>query len=98
MNEKMTESQIYEMARKRVKDKKDFYVHLMVYVVVNALLVMIWGVTMQWSGYPWFIWPMMGWGIGLIFHGLAVFFFDRETNWERAEIEKEAEKLKQSAK
>jgi hypothetical protein len=23
----------------------------------------------------WFIWPLIGWGIGVLFHGLSVFIF-----------------------
>jgi hypothetical protein len=98
MAEKLTDAQIYEQARKRVKEKKDFFVHFVVYAVVNLVLVFIWGVTMNWHGYPWFMWPMFGWGIGVVFHGLSVFFFDRETGWERSEIEKEAARLKQGQK
>ena len=39
MVSKMTEEEIFEEARKRVKAKKDFYIHVTVYVVVNAFLV-----------------------------------------------------------
>lgn len=98
MAEKLTDEEIYQRARKRVKDKKDFFVHLAVYVVVNIILVIIWGITMDWHGYPWFIWPLFGWGIGIVFHGLSVFFFEQETGWERSEVEKEAAKLRQSQK
>lgn len=96
MPETMSEEEIYRLARKRVQDKKDFFTHLTVYVVVNALLVAIWAFTG--SGYPWFIWPLMGWGVGVIFHGLSVFFFDRQGSWERSEVEKEASKLRGGSK
>jgi len=46
------------------------------------------------GGYPWFIWPIFGWGIGLIFHFLGVFVFTRPSDWERREIEKEMERLR----
>ena len=95
MAEKLTEEEIYRRARKRVEDKKAFLTHLVVYIVVNGALVLIWLFTSP-GGYPWFIWPLFGWGIGLIFHFLGVFFFDRDTGWERAEVEKEAEKLRRS--
>jgi hypothetical protein len=94
MAEKMTEAEIYEQARKRVEAKKGFFIHLMVYVVVNAAIFVIWGLSSNWDGYPWFVWPLLGWGIGLIFNFLAVFFFDRQTDWERSEIEKEAARLR----
>ncbi len=96
MPEKLTEEEIYRRARKRVEDKKSFLVHLIVYLVVNGGLVIIWLLTGH--GYPWFVWPVFGWGIGLVFHFLGVYFFDRETGWERSEIEKEAAKLRQSPK
>jgi hypothetical protein len=94
MAEKMSEEEIYRLARKRVKDKKEFFNHLIVYLVVNGMLVVIWAVTSR--GYPWFIWPLLGWGVGLIFHALSVFVFDRTGNWEASEVEKEAAKLRGS--
>ncbi len=94
MSPQMTEEQIYELARKRVEEKKGFFVHLSVYIVVNIILVLIWVFTGP--GFPWFAFPLGGWGIGLLFHGLGVFVFDNNTAWERNQIEKEAEKLRKS--
>jgi hypothetical protein len=89
----MSEEEIYKQARKRVEEKKGFFVHLTVYICVNIGLVLIWAFAAG-GGYPWFIWPLGGWGIGLLFHFLGVFVFPRSTGWERREIEKEAEKLR----
>jgi|WetSurMetagenome_2_1015567.scaffolds.fasta_scaffold105839_1 hypothetical protein len=88
----LSEAEIYQVARKRVEEKKGFYTHLASYVVVNAMLVIIWAITNP--GYPWFIWPLAGWGIGVIFHFLGVFAFNKGTAWESKEIEKEAERLR----
>ena len=41
------------------------------YLVVNALLVVIWAFTG--AGYFWPIWPMAGWGIGLVLHAYATY-------------------------
>ena len=57
-----TDEQLHELARKRV----DFKIHLFVYFVVIATLWIIWFFTNK--GYPWPVWPMAGWGIGIIFH------------------------------
>jgi Domain of unknown function (DUF1707)/2TM domain len=38
--------------------------HLRAYLAVNALLVVIWALTG--AGYFWPIWPILGWGIGVI--------------------------------
>jgi hypothetical protein len=96
MPQQMAEEEIYKVARKRVEEKKGFYSHLVTYIVVNAVLVLIWAFTGR--GYPWFVWPLGGWGIGLIFHFLGVFAFNRNTAWESKEIEKEAERLRKTGK
>ena len=93
MSSQMSEEEIYKKAKKRVEEKKGFYSHLIVYIIVNAALILIWA-FLAGDGYPWFLWPLGGWGIGLLFHGLGVFFFNRETRWEKREIEKEAERLR----
>jgi hypothetical protein len=95
MSHQMTEEEIYAKARKRVEEKKGFISHLAVYIVVNIALILIWAFTGR--GYPWFVWPLGGWGIGLIFHLLGVFLFNKETGWERNEVEREAEKIRKSS-
>lgn len=87
----MSDEQIYEQARKTVEAKKGFYVHLAVYVLVNIMLVLIWAFTAG-GGFPWFIYPLGGWGIGLLLHFLVVFVFEGRSN--EAAIEREAEKLR----
>jgi len=89
----ISEEEIYQKARKRVEEKKGFYTHLAVYILVNILLVIIWAFPSG-GGYPWFLWPLGGWGIGILFHFLGVFVFSRSTGWETREIEKEAERLR----
>ena len=88
----MSEEEIYRQARKRVEEKKGFYIHFAVYIIVNIILVIIWAATG--AGYPWFLFPLGGWGIGILFHFLGVFVFSRQTGWERKAVEKEAERLR----
>jgi hypothetical protein len=70
----------YQVAEKRVKAKISFYWHLASYIVVNTFLIGIYLLT-SWDGnnwnwsYPWFVWTLGGWGIGLLFNFLGVFFF-----------------------
>jgi len=96
MSSGMSEEEIYHQARKRVEEKKGFYIHLAVYVIVNILLIIIWAVTDR--GFPWFVFPLAGWGIGILFHFMGVFVFSRGgmSDWERKETEKEVERLKKS--
>jgi len=59
-------------ARLRAGAKLGFYIHVTVYVLVNLLLLAI---NLRFTpGRLWFFWPLCGWGVGVICHGLAVFF------------------------
>ena len=91
MASQMSEEQIYEEAKKRVEAKRGFYMHLVTYVVVNTMLVLIWAFPAG-GGYPWFLWPLGGWGIGIIMHFVQVFAWPK--GGERAAIEKEVDKIK----
>ena len=77
------DAQLHELARKRV----DFRAHLIVYFVVIGALWLIWFFTG--ASYPWPIWPMTGWGIGVVFH----YLFEYRTSRLLSE-EEEFEKLK----
>ena len=89
----MSDDEIYRLAAKRVKDKRGFWVHFSVYCVVNIFLVILWWTTTGGTGYPWFIWCLFGWGIGIVFNALAVFVWSKP-EYDRAAIEKEAAKIR----
>ena len=93
----MSEQELYEKAKKRVEEKKGFFIHFTTYILVNILLVLIWAFPAG-GGYPWFLWPLGGWGIGILFHFLGVFVFSKETGWEKKELEKEVERLRKGGK
>lgn len=46
---------------------KGFLSHLGVYVIIIGVLGLM-NLLSDPGGYPWFIWPAMGWGVGLAFH------------------------------
>jgi hypothetical protein len=71
--------------------KLGFRSHLFAYVLVNAGLVAINLVTSP--GYFWAIWPIVGWGLGLMAHGMAVYQFTGDTR-ERA-VEAELRRLRE---
>jgi len=60
----------YLQARRRVKSLKGFYIHLVLFVLVMAFLVILNGMT---AGPWWVQWVFLGWGIGIVAHGVAVF-------------------------
>lgn len=82
----------YRKAARRVQARMEFYSHLITYLAVNALLVGIYLFTMA-GGYPWFIWPLLGWGIGLVSHLFAVYGHSRGGPDKRQLIEREMYRL-----
>jgi hypothetical protein len=62
-------------AERRVRAKLGFIGHATTYVLVMALLALINLMTNR--AHLWFVWPLLGWGIGLAWHGIAVFALSR---------------------
>ncbi len=58
-------------AIERLKAKRDFKTHVAVYVIVNAMLVVIWALSD--ADYFWPIWPVLGWGAGLAVNAWMVY-------------------------
>jgi 2TM domain len=58
-----SEQELRKLAVSRLKKKRDFSTHVVIYVIVNAMLVGIWAVTG--AGFFWPIFPILGWGIGV---------------------------------
>jgi len=88
----VTDEQIYEEAKRRVKAKKGFYGHFVAWAVVNSILVIIWWLTGSGGYPPWFVWPLGIWGVFVLFNFLSVFVFERKS--EMGAIEKEAGKIR----
>jgi hypothetical protein len=58
-----TDDALREAAVSRLRKKRDFATHVLIYVLVNSFLVVIWAAT---SGdFFWPMFPIFGWGIGL---------------------------------
>jgi hypothetical protein len=64
---------IYRRAAVRATMQRAFYRHVMIYIVVNALLVAL--NLLKDPNHLWFQWGMLGWGIGLLVHGLNVYSY-----------------------
>lgn len=73
----------YAKAKKRVKDIKEFYGNLVSYCLVIPFLIFI-NYHTYWD-FKWFWFPMLGWGMGLAFHGFEVFGYGK--TWEERKIE-----------
>lgn len=87
----MSEEQIYEQAKKRVKAKRDFYGNLGVWAAVNLILFIIWALS-NFGGYPWFLWPLCIWGAFVLIQYFKVFVLKPKS--DEGEIQKEADKIR----
>jgi hypothetical protein len=74
-----------QWAIKRVRAKRAFWLHLLVYILVNTLLVVVWAAST--ADYFWPVWPMLGWGIGLVAHAVTVFLTPMDVSEERIDRE-----------
>ncbi|WP_420476536.1 2TM domain-containing protein [Noviherbaspirillum sp. ST9] len=88
----MERTPAYRDARRHVERKIGFYIHLAVYLAVNTGLVLF--NLLAVPAKMWAFWPVMGWGIGLLFHGLAVFLRAPGSAWKERMIENELNKQK----
>ncbi|KAF2332596.1 2TM domain-containing protein [Flavobacterium daemonense] len=87
MDPNYTEAERYYQAQKRVKEIKEFYQHLTVYILCNPIVIVV--NLMTSPGYLWCLYCVFGWGFAIVMHGLAAFryspFFNKE--WEARKIQ-----------
>jgi hypothetical protein len=96
MESNYQEEERYNKARKKVNEIKGFYGNLTSYIVMNIFFLILNLVTSP--NHLWFYWPMLGWGIGVIFHGMKVFnympFIGKD--WEEKKIKEFMDKEKEN--
>ncbi len=88
-----TEDDALTRAMKRVKALRDFYGHLVLYVVVMGILLAVdyadgsEGET--WLGLDWAYFPLIGWGVFVVGHAVSVMFDLRVGGrWEQRKLQK----------
>jgi len=75
-----------------VRDIKGFYSHVAKYAAVIFCLLIL--NIVKSPDYYWVVWPALGWGVGVLFHGLNVFevFNFLGPRWEKRQVEKRLKK------
>lgn len=83
------DTDIDRLARRRAKAKLGWFIHAAVYLAVNLGLATV---SLA-NGRSWALYPALGWGLGLLIHGVAVWAFapggsllERMTERERAAL------------
>lgn len=83
------DSALRQRAIKRLKKRRDFYGHLLVFGLVNAFLIAIWAVSDS-NGFFWPVFPIAGWGIGVVMNAWDVYCGDE---FGEAQIRREVERF-----
>jgi 2TM domain len=79
-----------DKAVQQLKKRRDFYGHLLLYVLVNAFLVVLWAITGRHGFWPVFV--IAGWGIMIVLNAWDVFWRPRITEEDiEHEIKREQE-------
>ena len=94
MSNYLSDKELDKIARKRVKQKKGFFIHLQVYVLSNIFFTLVSFINNE----PFEALPLaLIWGVSIAIHYLAVFgvpgFGRLSHEWESKEYEKERERL-----
>ncbi|WP_309641866.1 2TM domain-containing protein [Flavobacterium sp.] len=88
------QQELYENARKRLRQKKTVYFHF-VLLVMGSLFMFIANIYLEF-GAPnhWYIWAITVWVFLFVLHFIKVFITDRFMNkdWEREQIQQLVEK------
>jgi hypothetical protein len=91
MSTPLTPEEIDRLARKRAGAKLGWYIHATVFVLVNLfwLAMSDYGVGNR----AWSFKPALGWGFGLVLHGLSVFFLGAGGELRERMVQRERERL-----
>lgn len=75
----------YARAKKKVEELKGFYIHLVIYLLMIPVFIYM---NMKSTGFPWAIFPIIGWGAGISSHAMEVFNYNPflGKNWEERKI------------
>ena len=91
-NTKLSEALLHRKAKKQAKEIRSFYINLMCYCIVIPILIAV-NLKLTPDHY-WFQYSMLGWGTGVIIHGLSAFNCSPilGRNWEERKIQELIEK------
>ena len=87
----------YQQAKKRVNEVKGFYIHLLIYLLVNiGLIITRHAIKGEKFGSVDNYYTAFFWGVGLLAHGLSVFLpnFILGKDWEARKIRQLMDKNK----
>jgi hypothetical protein len=87
----LSEDDIERIARKRAGAKMGWYIHATVFVLVNLAMFALsyFGFTRR----AWSMAPVLGWGAGLLLHGVSVFLLATGSPLRERMLQRERDRL-----
>lgn len=89
IDEAAPDAVLRDRAVKRLKKRRDFYGHLLIYALLNGFLIVIWAVTG--GGFFWPVFILVGWGIGVVMNAWDV--YGHLDEFDEAQINREIKKM-----
>lgn len=71
MTDEFARAAFREREARQIIRRRRFLLHLSIYLATNLLVFVIW--VLAGGGYPWFLFVIFGWGVGLVAHGAAAY-------------------------
>ena len=89
-----------EYAHKRIKQKKNLYVHFVLFLIGSVFLILINKILKYGEEYNWFIWAITFWAFLFVVHVVNVYITQKfmGIDWEREQREKLIAKQRQRIK
>ncbi|WP_298481170.1 2TM domain-containing protein [uncultured Maribacter sp.] len=83
--ESYIEDKRYQKAKERVEAIKGFYGNLIAYCIIIPMLAIL---NYNTTSFPWIIFPTLGWGFGVVVHGMEAFGYNPlwGKNWEERKL------------
>ncbi|MBT3318418.1 MAG: 2TM domain-containing protein [Clostridia bacterium] len=88
----MSESELRGVAQRRYFIKRGFYYHFGVFLVVCAVMLLLYFLTGE--GYPWFAWPIGLWGLFIVGHIVGTINSLRRIDGKPSAVDREMNRLR----
>lgn len=84
-----SDAELREQAIRQLKKRRDFKIHLLIYIMVNAFLTVIWFANS--GAFYWPIFLIVGWGIGIVANAWDAYSNDVPTE---AQISRQMDRMR----
>ncbi len=91
MPQSLSPEQIEQIARRRAGAKLGWYTHACLYLLFNLFFFAT--SYYGWGHHRWTVFPVLGWGLGLALHGIAVFVLGTGGGLRERLVARERERL-----